>query len=106
MYKLANLGIQKSRRFQFYSDSLKLGERVNAEIWGSPGSRQLLHLQQFPKILKKIWTLLYFELVSSFLDFSLLIFGLWILKSLPALWVTVNRLVLAHFNVLTNPILS
>ena len=66
----------------------------------------LLHLQQFPKILKKIWTLLYFELVSSFLDFSLLIFGLWILKRLSALWVTINRLVFAHFNVLTNPILS
>ena len=50
--------------------------------------------------------LLYFELVSSFLDFSLLIFGLWILKRLPTLWVTVNRLVLAHFSVLMNLILS
>ena len=66
----------------------------------------LLHLQQFPKILKKFWTLLYFEVVSSFLDLSLLIFGLWILKRLPALWVTVNRLLLAHFNALTFPILS
>ena len=55
---------------------------------------------------KKIWTLLYFELVSYFLDFSLLIFGLWILERLPALWVTVNQLVLAHFNALTIPILS
>ena len=82
MHKLAYLGIQTSRRFQFYSDSLKLGERVNSEIWGSPGSRQLLHLQQFPKILKKNWTLLYFELVSSFLDFSLLILAFGFLKRL------------------------
>ena len=69
MHKLAYLGIQTSRRFQFYSDSLKLGERVNSDIWGSPGSRQLLHLQQSPKILKFFGTLLYFELVSSSLGF-------------------------------------
>ena len=30
MHKLACLGIQTSRRFRFYSDSLKLGERVNS----------------------------------------------------------------------------
>ena len=57
----------------------------------------LLQLQHFPKILKFFWTLLYFELVGSFLEFSLLMFGLWILKRLPALWVAVNRLVLSHF---------
>ena len=61
MHKLAYLGTQTSRRFRFYSDSLKLGERVISEIRGSPGSRQFLHLQQFPKILKKFRTLLYFE---------------------------------------------
>ena len=49
MHKLACLGIQTSRRFLFYSDSLKMGERVNSEIWGSPGSRQLLQLQHFSK---------------------------------------------------------
>ena len=49
MHRLANLGIQTSRRFRFYSNSLKLGERVNSEIWGSPGSRQLLQLQHFSK---------------------------------------------------------
>ena len=64
MHKLAYLGIQTSRRFRFYSNSLKLGERVDSEIWGSPSSRQLLHLQQFPKILKKFRTLLYFDLVG------------------------------------------
>ena len=74
MHKLAYLGIQTSRRFQFYSDSLKLGERFISEIWGSPGSRQLLHLQHFPKILKKFRTLLYFDLVGFFSRFWSMIF--------------------------------
>ena len=55
MHKLPCLGIQTSRRFRFYLDSLKLGERVNSEIWGSPGSRQLLRLQQFSQNSKKFW---------------------------------------------------
>ena len=63
MHRLANLGIQTSRRFRFYSNSLKLGERVNSEIWGSPGSRQLLQLQQIPKIPKNCGTLLLLGLV-------------------------------------------
>ena len=56
MHELANLGIQTSKRIRVYSDSFKLGKKLNPEIWGSPGSRQLLRLQQFPKIQKKFGT--------------------------------------------------
>ena len=73
MHDLTGLGMQATRRVQSYSYSLRLRKKVNSEIWGSPGSRQLLHLQQFPKILKKFWTLLCFELVSSSLGFIFLI---------------------------------
>ena len=73
MHDLADLGIHTSKRVRFYSDSLKLGKKINPEIWGSPGNRQLLHLQQSPKILKIFGTLLHFELVSSSLGFIFLI---------------------------------
>ena len=98
MHKLANLGIQTSRRFQFYSDSLKLGERVSAEIWGSPVSRQLLHLQQFSQNSENFGTLPYFELVSSFLDFNLLILALGSFEASSQNWVTINRLVSPQLN--------
>ena len=49
-------------------------EKVNSEIWGSPGSRQMLHLQQFPKILKNLRTLLYFDLVGFSTRFWPMIF--------------------------------
>ena len=54
MHELADLRIQTSKRVRVYSDSLTLGKKINPEIWGSPGSRQLLHLQQFRKNSKKI----------------------------------------------------
>ena len=73
MHDLADLGIHTSKRVRVYSDSLKLGKKINPEIWGSPGSHQLLHLQQSPKILKIFGPPLYFELISFLLDFSLLI---------------------------------
>ena len=82
MHELANLGIQTAKRIRVYSDSLKLGKKINPEIWGSPGSRQLLHLQQSPKILKNFGTLLYFDLVSSSLGFIFFDFSVWILKRL------------------------
>ena len=51
----AIVGIQASRRIQPISlmakQSITKG-RVDSEIWGSPGSRQLLQLQGFPKSLK------------------------------------------------------
>ena len=92
MHDLADLGIQTSKRVRVYSGSLKLGKKINPEIWGSPGSCQLLCLQQFPKILKKFGTPpFFFELVSSLLVFSLLFFGLWILKCLPGILVAINH---------------
>ena len=51
----AIVGVQASRRIQPISLMAKqciTEGRVNSEIWGSPGSHQLLQLQQFPKILK------------------------------------------------------
>ena len=51
----------------------------------------LLQLQQFPKILKKFGTLLYFELVRFPLVFSLFDFGLWILKRLPEVLVAITH---------------
>ena len=52
---LAIVGIQASRIIQPISlrakQSITEG-RVNSKIWGSPGSRQLLQLQQFPKFPK------------------------------------------------------
>ena len=56
MHGLADLDIHTSKRVRVYSDSLKLGKKINPEMWGSPGSRQLLRLQQFPKILKNFGT--------------------------------------------------
>ena len=88
MHELADLGIQTSKRVRFYSDSLKLGKKINPEIWGSPGSRQLLHLQQFPKILKKFGTPFYFEVVSFlFLISPLLIlaYGFWSAFWMPSI---------------------
>ena len=61
MHMFAILGIQASRRIQPMSLMIKQScteRRVYSEIWGSPGSRQLLQLQQFPKILKNFGTLL------------------------------------------------
>ena len=55
MHVFAILGIQASRRIQLMGLMIKqyfTGRKVDSEIWGSPGSRQLLQLQQFPKILK------------------------------------------------------
>ena len=55
MHMFAIIGIQASRRIQAMSLMTKQSiteRRVDSEIWGSPGSRQLLQLQQFPKILK------------------------------------------------------
>ena len=62
----AIIGIQASRRIQPMSLMAKqtITEGiVDSEIWGSPGSHQLLQLQHFPKIPKKIGTLLLLELV-------------------------------------------
>ena len=69
MHELTGLGMHTARRVQSYSYSLRLRKKINSEIWGSPGSRQLLHLQQFPKILKNFGALLFYKLVSSFLEF-------------------------------------
>ena len=107
MHDLDDSGIQTSKRVQVYSGSLKLGKKINLEIWGSPGSRQLLRLQQFPKILKNLGPPLFlFELVSSLLVFSLLFFGLWIVKRLSGILVAIDRRVFSHLNDLSDPILS
>ena len=61
MHVFVIIGIQASRRIQPMSLMTKQSiteRRVDSEIWGSPGSRQLLQLQRCPKILKKIGTLL------------------------------------------------
>ena len=61
MHVFASFGIQASRRIQPMSLMTKqsiIERRVDSEIWGSPGSRQLLQLQQFPKIIKNFETLL------------------------------------------------
>ena len=52
MHDLASLGIQTSRRFQHFIQTVLHWEEVKSEISGSPGSRQLLQLQHFPKIQK------------------------------------------------------
>ena len=61
MHVFVILGIQAYRRIQTYEldDQIVFyWEEVDSEIWGSPGSHQLLQLQRFPKIQKKIGTLL------------------------------------------------
>ena len=61
MHVVAIIGIQASRRIQLMSLMIKqffTERRVDSEIWGSPGSRQLLQLQFFPKIQKIYGTLL------------------------------------------------
>ena len=48
MHLVAIIGIQASRRIQPMSLMTKqpfTEKRVDSEIWGSPGSRQLLQLQ-------------------------------------------------------------
>ena len=52
MHVFAILRIQASRRIQLFNKTVFYWEEVKSEIWGSPGSRQLLQLQQFPKIQK------------------------------------------------------
>ena len=91
MHELADLGLQTSKRVRVYSDSLKLGKKVNPKIWGLLGSHQLLHLQRFPKILNNFGTLLYLELVSFLLVSSLFDFGLWISKRLPEVLVAITH---------------
>ena len=57
VHMFAIVGIQASRRIQPISLMAKQSTpkgRVDSEIWVSPGSRQFLQLQQFPKFLK-IW---------------------------------------------------
>ena len=54
MHNLASLGIQTARGFQLFIQTVLHWEEVKLEIWGSPGSRQLLQLQHFPKKFKKI----------------------------------------------------
>ena len=51
MHVFAIIGIQASRRIQTIILMTKQSitkKRVDSEIWGSPGIRQLLQLQQFP----------------------------------------------------------
>ena len=56
MHVVDIIGMQASKRIQTMSLMIKpflfTKRRVDSEIWGSPGSRQLLQLQQFHKILK------------------------------------------------------
>ena len=55
VHMFAIVGIQACRRIQPISFMAKRSitkGRVDSEIWGSPGSRQLLQLQHFPKIQK------------------------------------------------------
>ena len=52
MHSPVGLGMQTAKRVQFYSYGFKLRKKVNSEIWNSPGSRQLLQPQPFPKIFK------------------------------------------------------
>ena len=69
MHVFAILGIQASRRIQLMGLTIKqsfTGRKVDSKIWGSPGSRQLLQLQQFPKILKISGASFYFVLLSLF----------------------------------------
>ena len=57
MHMFAIVGIQASRRIQPISLMAKQSTtegRVDSEIWDSPGSRQLLQLQRFPKSLKNL----------------------------------------------------
>ena len=52
MHVSAILGIQAAGSIQLMSWMIKTvfyWEEVKSEIWGSPGSRQLLQLQLFPK---------------------------------------------------------
>ena len=55
MHVFSIIGIQESRRIQpmilMTKQSITEGI-VDSEIWGSPGSHQLLQLQHFPKIEK------------------------------------------------------
>ena len=53
MHVFTILGIQACRRIQLMGLMIKqsfTGRKVDSKIWGSPGSRQLLQLQHFPKI--------------------------------------------------------
>ena len=55
MHVFSIIGIQEPRIIKPMSLMTKQSiteRRVDSEIWGSPGCRQLLQLQRFPKILK------------------------------------------------------
>ena len=67
------VAIQASRRIQSISLMAKQSfteERVDLEIWGSLGSRQLLQLQHFPKIQNFLGPSFYFFLLSSLVLFD------------------------------------